>query len=98
MIVLMLSGKQQSTVVTGFVLTFQQNFELMLLTESQLMIVLDFVVPYYGNCEMVDMFQLQRQQLTTMTDPLLLRGLEKAATPRTHFQGYLILVTDDSLA
>ncbi len=46
MVVLMLSGKQQSTVVTGFVLTFQQNFELMLLTESQLMIVLDFVVPY----------------------------------------------------
>ena len=46
MIVLMLSGKLQSMVVTGFVLTFQQNFELMLLTESQLMIVLDFVVPY----------------------------------------------------
>ncbi len=47
---------------------------------------------------MVDMFQLQRQQLTTMTDPLLLRGLKEAATPMTHFQGYLILVTDDSLA
>ena len=47
---------------------------------------------------MVDMFQLQRQQLTTMTDPLLLRGLQEAATPRTHFLGYPILVTDDWLA
>ena len=46
---------------------------------------------------MVDMFQLQKQQLTTMRDPLLLRGLKEATTPRTHFQGYLILVTDDSL-